>query len=129
MDDPSPGFGTLADTARDCARYLVNGAANRLELLEVELQEEHQRVVQVILLALSASVAALLGAGCLTAAIVVLLWGYSPAGALAAMACVHGLLAFLLHRKLVGVIGRGQAFPESMNQLRKDRECLDKMLS
>ena len=55
---------------------------NRLELLAVEVQEERERLLHAFLLALGVAAFGLLAGLTLTAAIVVLLWAWSPVAVL-----------------------------------------------
>ena len=73
-------LGQLAATSKRFARRLLTIGENRLELLMVEVQEERERLLHAILLALGVAAFGLLAGITLTAAIVIWLWAYSPGG-------------------------------------------------
>ena len=70
----------------------------------------------------------LLAAITLTAAIVVLLWSYSPVAVLLTLAVIYGAAGVCLGRRLTGWLLDRQTLPASLDQLRKDRACLEKIL-
>ena len=77
--EPSPtNAGQLVETSKRFARRLLTIGENRIELLMVEVQEERQRLLYAILLALGVAAFGLLAGVALTGAIVVLLWELSP---------------------------------------------------
>ena len=63
---------------------------NRLELLTVEVQEERERLLHAFLLALGVAAFGLLAGITLTAAIVVLLWAWSPVAVLLTLTGLYG---------------------------------------
>jgi uncharacterized membrane protein YqjE len=70
---------------KNIARRPLAIGGNRLDLLRVEVQEDRERLLHALLLALCAAVFGLLAGVTLTAAVAVLLWAYSPAAALLTM--------------------------------------------
>ena len=126
MDTPPDSGLPLAGTSRRMAHRLFAILENRLQLLLVEVQEERERILQAIWLALSAVVFGLLAGVALTVAIVVALWGHSPITALLVLTAVYGISAALLYVRLSRLQRDWQTLPETMDQLKKDRECLDK---
>lgn len=118
----------LAATSRHFGHLLLTIGENRLELLTVELQEERDRFLHAILLALAAATLGLLAGGTLTAAIVVALWPYTHVGALIALTVIYGVTGYILSRRLVGLLHQ-PPLPATVEQLRKDRACLAKLLA
>jgi len=120
----------LAAASKQAARRLLTIGENRLELLRVEAQEERERLMVSIMLAVGAMGCGLLAAMTLTAGIVVLLWNYtrSPWVILLVLAILYGLAAALLARRLGEMWHGFQAFSATIEQLRKDRACLEKVL-
>ena len=104
-------------------------AENRFDLLMVEVQEERERLLRALLLALGVAVFSLLGGMALSGAIVVLLWRLSPMAALLVLAGVYGTAAFGLFRRLQSLLCDWQNLPATLDQLRKDRECLERHLT
>jgi uncharacterized membrane protein YqjE len=113
---------------KNIARRLLTIGENRLELLTVEVQEERDRLLRAILLALGAAVFGLLAGMTLTAAIAVWLWAYSPVAALLILTGLYVMAAVYLCRRLIGLLREWQTLPASLDQLRKDRACLEKLL-
>ena len=95
----------------------------------VEVQEERERLLHAILLALGVAAFGLLAGIALTAAIVVLLWAYSPVAVLLALTGLYGAAAVCLYRRLAGLLRDWQTLPATLDQLRKDRACLEKKLA
>ena len=106
---------------------LITGE-NRLELLMVELQEERECLLHTILLALGVAAFGLLAGMTLTAAIAVLLWAWSPVAVLLILTAIYGIVGTCLYRRLIGVLRNWQSLSASLEQFRKDRACLEKIL-
>ena len=101
---------------------------NRLELLAVELQEERECQLRAVVLASGVAAFGLLAGLTLTAAIVVLLWAWSHVAVLLILTALYAGAAILLYRRLVGLLRDWQMLSATLDQLRKDRECLAKIL-
>ena len=65
----------------------------------------------------------------LTATVVVLLWQVSRLGALVALTCLYGGAAVFLYVRLNAMLRNWKNLPATLEQLRKDRECLEKSLT
>jgi uncharacterized membrane protein YqjE len=113
---------------KNIARRLLTIGENRLELLTVELQQDRERLLRAFVLALGAAVFGLLAGMTLTAALAYLLWTYSPAAALLTLTALYGLAAAYLYRRLTRLLRDWRTLPATLDQLRKDRECLEKIL-
>jgi uncharacterized membrane protein YqjE len=118
----------FAETAKSFALRLLTIGENRLELLTVELQEERERLLRAILLALGVGTFGLLAAAALSGAVVVLFWEVSPLAALLVLAGLYGATAVCLYRRLMRLLCGWRNFPATLDQLRKDRACLEKHL-
>src|ERR1700743_3650718 len=79
------------------ARQLLVIAENRLELLMVEVQEEPQRALRAILLALGVAVFGFLAGAALTVALVVMLWSLSPIAVLLTLTVLYSVIAVFLY--------------------------------
>jgi uncharacterized membrane protein YqjE len=121
--------GVLVQTSKRFARRLLAVGENRFELLMVEVQQERERLLRAILLALGVAAFGLLTGVALTGAIVVLLWELSRAAALLVLTGLYGAAAVCLYRRLTRLLRDWQNLPATLDQLRKDRACLEKHLT
>jgi uncharacterized membrane protein YqjE len=129
MEESTVSFRQLAATSKHFARRLLTIGENRLELLTVEVQEERERLLRAILLALGVAALGLLAGITLTATIAVLLWAYSPVAVLLTLTGLHGAAAVFLYRCLTVLLRDWKNLPATLDQLRKDRACLEKTLA
>jgi uncharacterized membrane protein YqjE len=129
MEESTVSFGRLAATSKHLARRLLTIGENRLELLAVEVQEERERLLHAFLLALGVAAFGMLAGLTLTVAIVVLLWTWSHLGALLILTILYGVAGIFLYRRLAGLLRDWQTFSATLEQLRKDRVCLEKLLA
>jgi uncharacterized membrane protein YqjE len=129
MESSASSVGRLGETLKRFARRLLIIGENRLELLMVEVQEERERLLRAILLALGVAAFGLLAAIALTATIAVLLWQYSPFAVLLTLTSLYGTTAVCLYRRLTRLLRDWQNLPATLDQLRKDRACLEKNLT
>jgi uncharacterized membrane protein YqjE len=128
METATGSFKQLAATSRRFAERLLTIGENRLELLTVEVQEERERLLHAFLLALGVAAFGLLAGLTLTAAIVVLLGQYSPFAVLLTLTGLYGVAAVCLYRRLTLLLRDWQTLSATLDQLRKDRACLEKTL-
>jgi uncharacterized membrane protein YqjE len=129
MEESAVSFKQLASTSKHFARRLLTIGENRLQLFTVEVQEERERLLHAILLALGVVAFGLVAGLTLTAAIVVLLWPYSPVAVLLILTGLYGAAAVWLYRRLTGLLRDWQTFSATLDQLQKDRVCLEKTLA
>jgi uncharacterized membrane protein YqjE len=101
---------------------------NRLELLTVEVQEERERLLHAFLLALGVAAFGLLAGMTLTAAVVVLLRACPPVVVLLTLTGLYGAVGGCLWWRLARLLRDWQTLSASLDQLRKDRACLEKIL-
>ncbi len=127
MEESTASFSQLATTSKDLARRLLIIGENRLELLTVEVQEERKRLLRAFLLALGVAAFGLLAGITLTAAIVVLLRAYSPAAVLLTLTGLYGAAGVCLYWRLTALLRQWEVLSASLDQLRKDRACLEKI--
>ncbi len=128
MEESTVSLRQLATTSKSFARRLLTIGENRLELLTVEVQEERERLLHAFLLALGVAAFGLLAGLTLTATIVVLLWTWSPWAALLTLTIFYGAVGIYLYQRLIGVMRNWQTLSASLDQLRKDRACLERIL-
>jgi uncharacterized membrane protein YqjE len=129
MESSASSVGQLVQTLKRFARRLLIIGENRFDLLMVEVQEERERLLHAILLALGVAAFGLLAAIALTATIAVLLWQYSPFAVLLTLTSLYGATAVCLYRRLTRLLRDWQNLPATLDQLRKDRACLEKNLT
>jgi uncharacterized membrane protein YqjE len=128
MEESTAHFHQLAATSKQFARRLATIGENRLELLAVEMQEERERLLHAFLLALGMAAFGLLAGLALTAAIVVIFSAW-PVAVLLAFTFIYAVAGVCLYRRLTGLMQNWQMLSASLDQLRKDRECLEKLLT
>jgi len=128
METASVRFKQLGATSKHIARRLLTIGENRLELLTLEVQEERERLLHAFLLALGVVAFGLLAGIALTGVVVVLFWDYSPVAALLTLTGLYGVAAVVLYRRLTGWLRDWQTLSATLDQLRKDRACLERTL-
>jgi len=129
MEESAVSLGQLAMTSKTFARRLLTIGENRLELLTVEVQEERERLLHAFLLALAVAAFGLLAGLTLTTAIAFLLWSWSPLAVLLILTGLYATAGICLYRRLTGVMRNWQTLSASLNQLQKDRACLENILA
>jgi uncharacterized membrane protein YqjE len=129
METSTVSFRQLAATSKHFARRLLTIGENRLELLAVEVQEEHERRLLAFLLALGVAAFGLIASLTLTTAIVILLWFWSPVAVLLILTALYVAAGIYLYRRLIGLLRNWQMLSATPDQLRKDRECLEKIIA
>ena len=128
METAAENFETISASSKRVVQRLLIVGENRLELLAVEVQEERERLLHAFLLALGVAAFGLLAGLTLTATIVVLLWTWSPWAALLTLTIFYGAVGIYLYQRLIGVMRNWQTLSASLDQLRKDRACLERIL-
>lgn len=128
MEPATISLAQFAAAARRFARRLLTIGENRLELMMVEVQEQRERLLHAILLALGVAVFGLLGGIALTGAIVVLLWDVSHVATLFVLTGLYAAAGTFLYWRLTLMLHDWKNLPATLDQIRKDRECLDKNL-
>ncbi|MGA2747313.1 MAG: phage holin family protein [Verrucomicrobiota bacterium] len=128
MQPATIGVGQLAETSKRFARQLFTIGKNRLQLLMVELQEGREILLHSILLAVAVAVFGLLAGITLTAALVVLFWDCSHVAVLLTLTGLYGAAGFYAWRRLSALLRNRQPLSGTIDQLEKDRACLEKIL-
>lgn len=129
MEESTASFQGLATNSKQFVRQLATIGENRLELLAVEVQEERERILHAFLLALGVAAFGLLAGITLTATLALWLWPWSPLGVLAILTAIYAIAGFFLYQRLSGLLRGWQTLSATLDQLRKDRECLEKLLA
>lgn len=118
----------MATTSKHFARRLLTIGENRLELLMVELQQERERLLSAILLALGVAVFVFLAGVALTVVLVVLLWNISPVAVLLVLTGLYAAIALFCCRRFAALQRDWKTLPATLDQFRKDRACLETIL-
>ena len=128
MEKSTVSLTQLGASSKHFARRLLTIGENRLELLTVEVQEECERLLHAFLLALGVAAFGMLAGFTLTAAIVVWLWTWCPLAVLLILTALYAAAGICLYLRLTGLMRNWQTLSASLDQLRKDRVCLEKIL-
>ena len=129
METPSDTEPRLADVSKRLAQRALVICENRVELLMVEVQEERERILRTFWLALGAAAFGLLAGVALTAVVAIAFWRTSPIIALLILTALYAAAAAFLFMNLVRLQRDWQTLPTTLDQLKKDRECLEKNLN
>jgi len=124
MESPVHGLLELAGMTGRAARRTLEMGATRIELLFLELQEERDRLLLSIQMALCAAVLGLLAGNALTLGVMVLLWEHHPAAALGAATLIYAGAAAFCCTRYARLQRDYQMFSATLDQLKKDRDCL-----
>jgi uncharacterized membrane protein YqjE len=128
METATDSFEPPADSSKHFARRLMAIGENRLELLMLEVQEERERLLCAILLALGVAVFGFLTGMALTVALIILLWHLSPIAVLLALTSLYATTAVWLYRRFTLLQREWKTLSSTMDQLRKDCSCLETIL-
>ena len=129
MENAPAQFVQVTGLARRLAQRLLVICENRIELLAVEVQEAHRRLLHVAFLALAVAVLGLMAGLALSAAIVVMLWAASPVATLLVLAVCYAAGAAWGYWRLAALRRDLETLPGTLGQLRKDCECLQRSLN
>src|SRR5258708_33107986 len=120
----TPTETNLAGASKRVAQRLLVICENRLELLTVELQEERERMLRAMLLAMGAVAFGVLAGVALTIVIAIGLWGHSPVIALLILTALYAAAAIFLYGRLTRLQRHWRTLAGTLEQLKKDSECL-----
>jgi len=124
MESLRPTLVEVVSASKRAAQRTLDMGANRLELLIVELREERERFLAAVLLIMGIATLALLAGIAFTLGVVAVFWEHAPVAALAILMACYAAGAALLYAKLVRLQRTCELFASTLDQLRKDRECL-----
>ena len=127
MPESTVSFQPLAAMSKDILRQFLTMGENRVQLLAVEVQQERERLVMVILLAFTIAAFAVLAGTTLTAAMVIALWDHSPAVILLALTFLYAIGGIYFYQRMTRLIREWQTLSASLDQFRKDTQCLAKL--
>jgi uncharacterized membrane protein YqjE len=128
METSSENGSDVAGAAKRIAQRSFVILENRLQLLLIEVQEEREQILRAIFLAIGAAAFGLLAGVALTVVVAVALWDHSPILALLVLAALYLIAAVFFSVRLFRLQKNWQSLPSTLEQLKKDRECLEKNL-
>jgi uncharacterized membrane protein YqjE len=126
MDDPEHEPGGLLATGKRILRSVGDLAHNRLELFLVELKEERIRLFDALLLVALCLLCALMTLALVTFTIVMIFWDEHRVLVLVLLTLVYGAGAGASFWSLRNRLRHWQSFAATMEQIKKDRACLEK---
>ena len=118
----------LTDESKRLAHQALVVCENRMELFLVELQEERDRMLRAFWLSLAVAVFGILAGITLSAVVAVACRNWSPIGTLLILAAIYAGTTAVLYAQLARIRRDWQTFPATVDELRKDRQCLAKSL-
>ncbi len=104
---------------------LLATAQNRVELFAVELQEEKCRLAEAILCAAAAAALGMMTLTLVTFTVVILFWENGRIPALVGLSMLYLVGTALAWRALRSRLKARSAFTGTLEELKKDRACLD----
>ena len=104
---------------------LLATAQNRVELFAVELQEEKCRLVEAMLCAAAVAAFGMMTLTLVTFTVVILFWENGRLPALAGLSVLYLISTALAWRALQSRLKARSAFAGTLDELKKDRACLD----
>ncbi len=128
-EDAANSHVNVATASKRVTRRLLLILENRFELALVEIQEEREKILRSLWLAMMAFVFFLLAGVALTAIIAIAFWGNHPIAALLALMALYFSIGAGFFFRLTKLQRDWQTLPSTVEQMRKDRECLGKNLS
>ena len=126
MDEMPPAGGGLFSSVTRIFQTLRDIVVNRVELFLTELKEERLRLFDALLLAAIAIVCAGMTLVMLTLTVVVIFWDTHRLLVLALVTVAYAASAVVALMKLRSRLQHWRAFSATLEQLKKDRLCLQK---
>jgi|SRR5579859_5153211 len=125
MDESHESSDGLLASLRRLLDTALGLAQNRLELLSVELQEEKHRLIEILILTFTAVALGLLVLIVVSFTVVVLFWDSARLPALFLLSVLYMAATVAVCFRLRARIQAGRRpFQTSVDELKKDRECL-----
>jgi len=128
MNEAAKPLGDIKTISRRMAKRALDMGENRLQLLLLEVEEERERLLQALLLALGVATFGLLAGVAFTITVLLLCWSWSPLLAVSVLTLFYGAMALFFKVRLSRLRRDWAAFSGSLSQLRKDCSCLAEML-
>ena len=116
-------------TSKRLVRRILTIFENRFELLVVEVQEERCRLMRAVSLVLGVAAFGLLTGVAFTGVVLVVFWNSSPITALLSLTGLYAAMAVILYWRFTLLLRDWQNLPATLDQFKKDRACLEKLLT
>ena len=125
MEENQPAATGLTSHARVLMTNLVGLVRTRSSLAVLELAEARDAMLQVLFMGAAALLLAAFAVACLSALIVALCWDALGWGILLVLFLIYGGLAAMLLQRARAIVASGRiGLPDTLEELRKDREAL-----
>lgn len=124
MSDSGSARRNPAETVRDVLEAAAGAVETRAELLALEFQEERIKLVELLLLAGGMVGLTIATVGVVSIGIVLLFEGTTRLAAVAGLGACYAIGAGWCYRILLRRLKAYRPFAGTMDELRKDRECL-----
>ena len=126
MDDSQHEAGGLLATGRRMLRTIGGLVESRLELFLLELKEERVRLLDALLLVAACLVSALMTVAMLTLTLVVIFWQEYRVAVLVLLTLGYAVGAGVSFWTLRNRLRDWKSFAATLEQIKKDRACLEK---
>jgi uncharacterized membrane protein YqjE len=123
MDDTAEASTTVTGATRQFVHRLMAVGENRFQLLLVEVEQERNRLVDILMLASVTAGLGLLAGIVLSAALVVYFWPTNPALALLILGVIYVAVACIAYRRLLAIRRNMTTLAATVEQLKKDAVC------
>ena len=120
--EPSPG---LFSSLKGLLNTALAGVENRIELFLIELREERIRVFDVLLLGCAAAVLGFMALLTVTVTLVVMFWDSARVPVLVVLSVGYSVGAIAVIWRLKVRLRKWSSFSATLDELKKDRECLE----
>lgn len=125
MDDQEPVPPNLGETLRRLGAAALAIFQNRLELLVVELHEDRLRLLEALLLVAAVVALGLFTLALAAAAVIILVWNRFQVTGLFVLSGVGLVATLVVCWRLHSHLKNWPLLPGTLEQLKKDRECLE----
>lgn len=125
MSGSNPSGSGLWDSVRRVLDSILGAVQHRVELFGVELREERRRMIEAALCAAALVVMSMMALALVTFAIVIAFWETARMPVLLVLSAAYVAGAVYAWRRLQEKLDSPGAFASTVEQIKKDRACLD----
>src|SRR5581483_7147884 len=116
--ETTDGHSNVATASKRVARRLLTIFENRFELALVEIQEERERILRSLWLAMATCICLLLAGIVLTVLVMVAFWGNHPIVALLVLMAIYLSIAGIFYFRLMKLQRDWETLPATIEQMR-----------